>query len=351
MNTKPFLYLSTFLLLTASSLPAANIAWVSFHPTDDTPSANAGTATSGFTNAPDRGYTQLLTANGHNVTRFLSYENIDTAVFASDGVTPVLPALGTNDLIIISRSVGSGQYQQQNETAAWNGITKPMIVLGGYVTRGGTGGGSRLGFTTGETIPDNSSNNMRLRITAPTHPIFAGVALNSTNLMVNPYSRLITYTNAVSGAAIVQRGISVNNNAMAPGGSVLAVVGTPGDGALNGPVIAELPAGVITTHFSEALGGRRLMFFTGSREAAGISGDTAGVYDLQTDGATLFLNAVTYLTTPQAPLCTLPLAGATNLVAGDTWTFSAGVIGDEPLTCQWSQNGPPLAAATTVGGT
>ncbi len=348
MNTK-LLYL-TMALASAAPLHAANIAWVSLHSSDDTASAAASSATTGgFTNAPDRGYTQLLTSQGHTVTRFLSVDNIDTAVFASDGVTPVLPAIQTNDLVIISRSVPSGHYQQANETLAWNGVTKPMILLGGYITRGGTGGGSRLGLTAGETIPDNNSNNMRLKVNAPSHPIFGGVSLDSTNLMVNPFSRIITYTNAFNGAAILQRGISVNNNSMAPGGSALAVVGTTGDAAINGPIIAEFPPGVVTTHFSDVLGGRRLIFFSGSRETNTFSGDTAGVFDLQTDGATLFLNAITYLTTPQVVKCTLPLAGATNLVAGDAWTFSAGVIGDLPITYQWYQNGLPLAGATAAG--
>lgn len=343
---KPQFYsLLATLAVSGSVAQAANIAFVSLHSTDNTPSANAGTTAAGFTNAPDRGYTQLLTANGHNVTRFLTVENLDAALLP-DGITPVLTALQTNDLIIISRSVGSGAYQQNNETAAWNGITKPMMVLGGYITRGGTGGGSRLGLTAGETIPDNNSNNMRLRVTAPIHPIFAGLSLDSTNLMVNPFSRLITYTNAFSGAAIVQRGISVNNNSLAPGGAVLATVGTTADAAFGGPVIAEFAPGVVTTHFSDVLGGRRLIFFSGSREANGLSGDTAGVFDLQTDGATLFLNAVTYLTTPQSPKCTLPLVGATNLVVGDGWTFSPGLIGDLPLTCQWYQNGLPISGAT-----
>ena len=46
---------------------AANIFWVSFHPDDNMPSADALAA--GFLQAPDAGYTQLLRNAGHNVTR------------------------------------------------------------------------------------------------------------------------------------------------------------------------------------------------------------------------------------------------------------------------------------------
>ncbi|HEX5220605.1 MAG TPA: LamG-like jellyroll fold domain-containing protein [Verrucomicrobiae bacterium] len=326
--------------MTASSLPAANIAWVTLHSGDDTPTAAA--AGNGFTNAPDKGYTALLAANGHNVTRFVSVDSVDTA---NPGL---LTSVVTNDLIIFSRSLPSGHYQQQNETIAWNGLNKPVMHLGGYIIRGGTGGGARLGLTTGETIPDVNSDPMRLRVLAPVHPIFTGLALNATNLMVNPYAKLATFV-STNGTTFTQRGISVNNNTLPAGGTVLATVGTPGDAALNGPVIFELPAGVTVSHFNEVLPSKRLVFLTGGREVNGQSGDTAGVFDLQPDGATLFLNAVTYLTTPQVPKCTLPLVGATNLVPGDAWTFNAGVIGDEPLTYQWYHNGSPLAGAITAG--
>ena len=343
MKTKLSLFLGLS-LLPGLSLPAANIAWVSFHPADDTPSVNAANA--GFTNAPDAGYTALLRAHGHNVTRFVTVDNLDTAVLG-DGVTPLLSALNTNDLVIISRSVPSGHYQQANETAAWNtSVTKPVMIVNGYVTRGGTGGGARLGLTTGETMTDVNVDPVRLRVNAPTHPIFAGVALDTNNVMVNPYARIVTFTNASTGATIVQRGISINNNSLITGGTLLAVVGTPGSAGLNGMVIAEFAAGLTASPGRDLLGGKRLVFLTGSREAASFTAEGAGVYDLLPDGETLFLNAVTYLTTAQAPKCTVPLVSGTNLVAGDAWTFTAGVIGDPPLNYQWYKNGQPMAGRT-----
>ncbi len=337
------------LALSGISLPAANIAWVSFHSADNTPSANAATA--GFTNAPDVGYTALLAANGHTVTRFLSVDNLDTALMP-DGVTPVLSVLQTNDLVIVSRSTPSGHYQALGEVTAWSGLTNPVIIMGGFTTRGGTGGGSRLGLTTGETIADINVDPVRLRVLFKTHPIFAGIGLDSTNLMINPYARRVSFTNANTGATTLQTGISVNNNPVAPGGSVLAVVGTPGSAGLNGMVIGEIPAG--TTVANQAgtyvLGGKRMIFLTGTRES-GITSEGAGIYDLLADGAQLLLNSVTYLTTPQPPLapeCTTPLVSGTNLIEGDTWTFDAGVVGDTPRTYQWYKDGQPLLTGTDV---
>jgi hypothetical protein len=271
-------------LLATVPADAANIMFVSFHSGDNTPSAAAATA--GFTQAPDVGYTQLLQNNGHTVTR----------VVTSD--LPNAALLNTADLVIISRSVPSGHYELDAETAAWNGITAPTIILGGYILRN-----NRLGYTTGSTIPDTASS-VKLRVNVPNHPIFAGVALDASGLMVNDYASIATHTNTP------QRGISVNSNPLSGGGVTLATIGTPGDPANGGMVIGEWLAGdAMATSPVDALGGHRLVLLTGSRENAAITGgaaaltsEAAGIYDLTPDGATLLLNAVNYMTSGRAAL-------------------------------------------------
>jgi hypothetical protein len=101
------------------SSQAANIYFVSFHGSDAPSTAAAG---AGLTNAPDKGYTDLLTANGHTVTRVVSADNLNLSVLA--------PA----DLVIISRSVASGHYQDDPEAAAWTAMAKPVMIWG-YVLR------------------------------------------------------------------------------------------------------------------------------------------------------------------------------------------------------------------------
>ena len=65
----------------------------------------------------------------------------------------VVDGLNTNDLVIISRSVNSGQYEIAEETATWSeSITAPMMILSGYVLRA-----NRMGYTTGNNIPDTTS--------------------------------------------------------------------------------------------------------------------------------------------------------------------------------------------------
>jgi len=272
------------------NLQADSILWVSFSSGDDAPSA--GAASAGFTQAPDIGYTSLLEANGHTVTRFVT-KNDPTAADAD--------YMNSFDLIILGRGVDSSNYQQANETLFWNGtITKPLISMSGYILRN-----SRLGFTTGTTIPD-TAGTISLSVLNPAHPIFSGISLDSNGVMVNSYADIAL--SPVNSAA--QRGISVNTDPLAGGGTTLATVGTSGDPAFNGMVIGEWAAGATMGDGSaDVLGGHRLVFLSGSREAAGVSSQTAGIFDLTSDGSQMFLNAVSYMEVPEPTTAALLALG------------------------------------------
>lgn len=264
----------------------ANIVWVSFHPADNEPSAAA--AGVGFTEAPDAEYTRLLRAAGHRVTRYVTTP------------TPDVDFLNTFDLVIISRSVASSGYQQPESTALWHSVSKPMMILGGYILRG-----SRLGFTTGDTIPD-TAGTIHLTVRDPAHPIFRGIALDATHTTVNPYAHLVTYNGTV------QRGISVNTSPVVSGGTILATVNRTGDPANGGMILGEFPAGTTMADASaDVTAGQRLVFLTGSREQ-GITAEGAGIYDLEPDGAKLFLNAVAYLAGLELPPAALGLTASVS---------------------------------------
>jgi hypothetical protein len=305
--------------VTGTLATGPKIAWVSFHPADNTPATDAATA--GFTQAPDVGYTQLLASKGYMITRVVTSGTPDTTL------------LNTFDLVIISRSVPSGDYQDPAETLAWNGITAPTMIMGGYIMRN-----SRLGFTTGGTIPD-TTGTVSLKVNSPTHPVFEGVALDAGGVMVNPYANLATYTNAV------QRGISVNTDPVAGGGIVLATIATAGDPAVNGLVIGEWPAGAtLANGAKDVLGGHRLVFLSGSREAGSpaLTSQGAGIYDLTEDGAKLFLNAVKYLTEPPATPAALAIQRmGSNVVI--SWQPAGGTLESSANLKDWS----PVAGATS----
>jgi hypothetical protein len=262
--------------------PKANIVWVSFHGEDE--AASAGAAGAGFTEAPDKGYTDLLKAAGYGVTRYVTTATPDAAV------------LNAADLVIIGRSINSGHYQNAAATL-WNGISAPMIIMSGYTLRN-----SRMGFTTGATMPD-IIGDIALAVNDPTHPIFAGIALTD-GVMDNPFAGIAVYP---TDGTTIARGISINSDPVNPDGVVLATVSAAsGDVPAGAMVIGEWQAGALLTHAGGAgtdmLSGHRLVFLSGSREAAGINSETAGMFDLFEDGAQMFLNAINYMLLPPAPV-------------------------------------------------
>jgi hypothetical protein len=280
------LYLLSFVLMLALASNAnfikpvcgANIAWVSYHAADDEPHADA--AAFGFTQAPDKAYTDLLTAQGYNVVRVLTSQ------------TPDVEFLNTMNLVIISRTASSGHYGDSGATL-WHSVTAPMINLNGYTLRS-----SRLGFTDGTDIPD-TTGDIRLTVTDPTHPIFAGIALTD-GTMDNLYAEgaVPLPTDGVT----ISRGISINNNNIDDDGTLLATIAeaSADTGPVGGMVIAEWPAGSVMQNSTgspdDVLCGPRLIFLTGSREPDGVTGgQAAALYDLYPDGEQMFLNAVLYM--------------------------------------------------------
>jgi hypothetical protein len=261
------------LLGTAAAAPSPQITWVSFHASDAPSTAAAGI---GFTEAPDKGYTDLLKANGYALVRYLQTG------------TPDLAVINASSLVIASRSLASSSFQ--NAAAdTWNGVTAPMMILNSYIARK-----SRMGFNTGSTIPD-TTGDITLTVKDPNHPIFAGIALTG-DTMTNPFAGIAVYPTDGTKAA----GLSIVTEAANAEGTVLATVSA---GSTTGPagamVIAEWQAGATLTHDGGAktnvLGGHRLVFLTGSRENGGKTSESAGMYDLSADGATMFLNAVQYM--------------------------------------------------------
>jgi hypothetical protein len=250
------------------------VIWVSFHGTD---TATANAATAGFTDAPDKGYTDLLKDAGYAVVRY-----VQTG-------TPDVNMLNTASLVIISRSVASGSFNTAAATR-WNTqITAPMIVTNGYLTRK-----ARLGFMTGSTLPD-STGNIKLTVVVPNHPIFEGIALTDGTMDAN-YAGICTYPDGVT----VARGISIVTEPADTEAKVLATVSQAS--ASTGPawavMIAEYPAGATVEHdgpATDVLAGPRLIFLTGSREANGKNSEGTGMIDLTDAGKQLFLNAVKYM--------------------------------------------------------
>jgi len=247
------------------------------------------------------------------VTRFVTTGAPDTNV------------LNSFDLVIISRSVPSGDYQDPPETLAWNGLSAPTMILSGYLLRQ-----NRLGFTVGNTIPD-TVNPITLTVNDTKHPIFRGIQLDANNTMVNAYADPVTFNGTL------QRGISVNTDAVAGAGTVLATVGTPSDAAAGGMVIGEWKVGdMMANAGANVLGGNRLVFLTGSRESDGLTSEGAGIFDLTADGAKLFINAVNYMAGVQ-PLEEGPTISLSANAGGITINYNGVLEAADSVAGPWSE--------------
>ncbi len=284
---KTFLISCVCVLAMVTPSWAVSIAWLSLHATDS-PGTESGAQ--GFTAPPDQGYVNLLRNNGHTVTRFV----------ASSPTANPAPAFASQlnnfDLIIVSRQVNSGDFQEDPERAYWHGLTKPMMIMSGYLLRN-----NRLQFFTGDTIPDiNNQGPVTLAATQPSHPIFQGITLDGSNNM-----QYATYPISTP-SGLVQRGLSLNTDPIAGGGTVLATSATAGSGSGGTLIGYWQPGAQLGTH---TLAGKRMTFMSGSRESdPPAQVPLAGIKDLTPAGDQLFLNAVCFMATCGPPL----VAGDTN---------------------------------------
>lgn len=99
------------------SADAATIIWVSDNknPTDGV--------------AADQGWVDLLEANGYTVD--LSFRNAEGRTLDDAKIE----ALNAADLIIISRDANSGDYDDDEEVAQWNSITRPIMMQIAHIMR------------------------------------------------------------------------------------------------------------------------------------------------------------------------------------------------------------------------
>jgi len=159
-----------------------------------------------------------------------------------------------------------------------------------------------MGYTQGTTMVD-TTGPIQLKADAADHPIFDGIEL--TDGITGDYAGIVTWNDTV------QRGVSVNTDAAGEGATVIATVATEDDPTAGGIIAMEYAAGAATTT-GGTFAGNRLVLLTGSREAAGVTSETAGLYDLTEVGKAMFLNAVNYMAgTPKDVVVAEPIsAGA-----------------------------------------
>lgn len=200
-----------------------NIVWVSHNGDSDNPDQSV--LDFGLLRAPDAGYTDLLEASGANVTRVITLPGNPQTFSDAD-----LATINAADLVIVSRAVSSGGYQNDNATY-WNTqITAPCIFMSGYIVRS-----NRMGLMDGTGLADTIGVTTLLA-NDPAHPVFEGISLDGGNVMLNPFASVVPLPNGE-----LQRGISASTAGLGGStGNLIATVATdvnPEDEAAVSPAL------------------------------------------------------------------------------------------------------------------
>ncbi len=220
----------------------------------------------------DQGLADWLTAEGHTVDFRPDYWNTLDPNKISE--------LNAADLIVVSRSASTGDYDDSaDEIAAWNTLKPPVICLQAYMVRN-----NRWRWINSDTATNNTGSPL-MQVLDPNHPVFAGVTLNSLDPNdPNSPRDLVSVVDPNIGTGITSfvAGIDAGN------GRLLAKA-TSGDYAW----IAEWQPGVeFYAGSGQIAAGRRLLFCAGTQE---VGATLQGAFNLTVEGQEMLRNAIAYL--------------------------------------------------------
>ncbi len=214
----------------------------------------------------DIGLEEFLKSLGHQVdVQRGNWIALDAAKIA---------ALNAADLVVVSRSVSSGSYNNDAaEIANWNGLTSPMLSVVAYLARG-TSTNFRWYW-----LNSSATSNLvgpKMQVLEPKHPIFRGIPLDASNQV-----DAVDGTTG-TGQTTFNATLDVGNGKLlaqtATGGCAWIVEWEPGT-----PYYAGSPG---------TPGGKRILYSSGTQE----SGATPwGGFNLTENGKKIFVNAINYL--------------------------------------------------------
>lgn len=178
--------------------------------------------------------------------------------------------LDAADLVIISRSTNSGNYNSDDEPTQWNSITAPLIQMSAYLVRN-----SRWKWIDSSSATNNSGAPT-MQVLDPNHPVFAGVTLDPNNMVV------------ALDAAVGSGETSFVGSLDAGNGTLLAQAA-----GADLAWIAEWESGVeFYAGAGQIAGGKRMYFAAGTQE---VGTTPQGALNLSAEGELMFANAIAYM--------------------------------------------------------
>jgi hypothetical protein len=290
----------------------------------------------------DQGVIDMLKAQGYTVN--VRSDPCSVTYWKNPLDDARVALLNAADLVIIGRTVSSGNYSTAPDPNKWNAVTKPMILLSPAVAMN-----SRW-----KILNNATQTNLRLpalQALIPTHPIFTGVQLDPNNQIqiIDPAVGYRTGATGNNGMTTVLGATSAGN------GKLIATVA-----GVNAYVwVAEWDANATTPYYTGAgqyPGGHRLTFFFGTQEnktpGTGITIIGQGCNNLNADGQRMFLNAVRYMLGIQASAvavtnASFELPGTTKQNCWDGGTNAKGTFVDVP---GWSSDTMAQDSGVEQGG-
>jgi beta-lactamase regulating signal transducer with metallopeptidase domain len=249
----------------------------------------------------DQAFIDWLVAEGHTVDVRIDYWNeLDLNK---------VDELNAADLVIVSRSSNSSDYDDGDEPILWNSVTTPLILMNGYIVRS-----SRWRWM--DTTTTVSEGYIIMLALDTTHPVFDGVTFEGDNMVIcldNTFG---------SGTSTFVGSIDVGNGTL--------IAQTLADYTW----IAEWPAGVeFYAGSGQISGGPRMLFVAGTQEVYGPPPTPWGAWNLTAEGKQIFRNAIAYML-PEAPG---PVAhwqldeGSGTIAADSSDNWLDGTVMGDPL--------------------
>ena len=273
----------------------------------------------------DLQWTDWLNDEGHTVDVRPDYWTSFDPIDPNDAnEVPKIDELNAADLVIISRTANSGNYDDGDEEAVWNSVAVPMLSLTSYLPRS-----SRWKWMPGGEVRDGGSP--LIEVVDLDHPIFDGVTIEQLNIvdpndLIDPndpnapivlpdpiYGVDMLDPSAGSGQTAFFNSIDMGN------GTLIAKVYEADQGS-----IAEWESGLEYYDGSGYIAGdHRMALMAGTTETAA----PQGAWNLTAEGEKILRNAIAYLLAQPLPAREFqPASGTTGVALDGTLSWRAGKL-------------------------